>query len=86
VTAPSDVDIGRALDVLDWLTDEELTPLRQAVDRTIRAATTRREAAGATDATPTVAWSPIEVAILWVLWATSDAVLESLWRERGGSR
>ena len=71
---PSPSDIDQALAVLDWLTLEQVLELRFHISKTIRAAHERRAAGGAITTTAPD-WPPIEAALLYVLWVTSDEYL-----------
>lgn len=77
---PTDHEIAAAFDLLDWLTDKEIQPMRAAVDRCLRLAQSRRER-GEAQATEVEAlrgvlgWTGKQVALLWVLWQTSDLYL-----------
>jgi S-adenosylmethionine:diacylglycerol 3-amino-3-carboxypropyl transferase len=65
-------DLIAALDVLDWLTDEQIAAMRSSLSRSLRGA-----ARGSSSARPEVEWSPIQRALLFVLWSTSTEVLEA---------
>jgi hypothetical protein len=66
---PNTADIDQALDLLDWLTLGEVLALRFHVNRIMRAAAARRTAG---PAGPAVAWDPVERALVYVLFITSD--------------
>ena len=63
--------LSAALDILDALTDEEIAPMRAAINRAMRIAATRT---GGTHGA-TAPWPPVDREIAWVLWTTSSEVL-----------
>lgn len=76
MTAPSQADIDAALDVLDWIPLEHIAAMRVAMSASMRAAVTRRSLGIAPEA-GAAEWPPVERAMLYILWRTSDEVLES---------
>ena len=75
---PSSQAIDEALDVLGWLTDEEIAITRAAVARVVERAKARKQAGApshGSGSTP-IAWTPVEIALMFVLWTTSTEYLE----------
>lgn len=68
---PTERDIAQALDLLDWIPLPQVLAIRYEVSRTIRAAPRPGRQGAAT-----LDWDPLERAMLYVLWVTSDEYLE----------
>jgi hypothetical protein len=68
-------ELAEALDVLDYLTDEQIATIRAAVESAMRTAVSRR-ASGARRSDLLAPWSPLQLEIARVLWETSNTRLQ----------
>jgi hypothetical protein len=77
---PQPQHIDAALDALDWMPPERIAALRGAMVSMIEdaARSTWLRGLATRDRFPstTTDWDPVHVAILYVLWVTSDTYLE----------
>jgi hypothetical protein len=76
IPTPTPAEIDAALDVLDWMDWETVVRLRAEVTNLIRKVGSPARGDGGGRAGTPITWEPIEVALLWILFRTSDEYLE----------
>ena len=84
IPLPTEAEIEKAMDELDWMGLEQLLTLRRLVSETIRRATAAKEDRGVATVTPPsqVEWPRAAIVIFYVLLESGDAVLERAMRKR----